>query len=113
MTTYWGGIAWIANSLNQRIEGLPVESIDLTGIREQMKTYVSVPDAGIAGHRTKPKNPLGGFGDQPGSQHSSMDAGLPFSLPFDVHAADTAGMLGQQNIPLSQILEELLGGQAI
>ena len=47
-TTYWSGIAWIAGSLSQRIEGLSLQDIDLKQICERLSTCLSLPDAGLA-----------------------------------------------------------------
>ena len=53
LTKWWSGIAWISGSLAQQIEGAGVSELDLTQINEQMKTFVSLPDAGLAARQAK------------------------------------------------------------
>lgn len=49
MTTYWSGIAWIAGTVKQRLDG--IHDIDLAKITEQLETYVVVSDPGVIGQK--------------------------------------------------------------
>ncbi|KGB77880.2 hypothetical protein CNBG_3718 [Cryptococcus deuterogattii R265] len=49
MTTYWSGIAWIAGTVKQRLDG--IHDIDLAKITEQLETYVVVGDPGVIGQK--------------------------------------------------------------
>jgi hypothetical protein len=71
-TIFWSGIAWIAESLKRRIEGIPLQEIDLKKITEQITTFVSLPDPGLAGHS-----------DQSLADTSNFDDGKP--MPSAVH----------------------------
>lgn len=54
---YWAGTAWISSALKQRIEGIGMEEIDLVNVTEKLKSFVSLPDAGLVG---KSSTNLGG-----------------------------------------------------
>ena len=42
---YWSGVAWVAEALTQRIEG--IKDVDLVSVTEKLATFVSLPDAGL------------------------------------------------------------------
>ncbi|WVQ94609.1 hypothetical protein IAU59_001689 [Kwoniella sp. CBS 9459] len=46
-TTYWGGIAWVAEALAQRVAGIGASDIDLASITEKLSSSVYVADAGV------------------------------------------------------------------
>lgn len=85
LTKYWSGIAWIAGSLEQRIEGLPMDKIDLVGITEKMATYVSLPDAGLAGREGTDSGEPSTGPQQPAARPSMPNTTLPTgTAPFDL-----------------------------
>lgn len=45
--TYWSGVAWVAQALEQRLSGVPAGAIDLGLVTEKLASFVSVPDAGV------------------------------------------------------------------
>lgn len=45
--TYWSGVAWVMAALEKRIEG--IQDVDLSGVTEKLKSFVSLPDAGLIG----------------------------------------------------------------
>ncbi|OCF32312.1 hypothetical protein I316_05980 [Kwoniella heveanensis BCC8398] len=46
-TGYWGGIAWVAEALAQRVAGIGASDIDLASITEKLSSSVYVADAGV------------------------------------------------------------------
>lgn len=50
MTTYWSGVAWIEATLAKRMEG--VQDVDLVDVTERLKSFVSLPDEGLARGRS-------------------------------------------------------------
>lgn len=50
-TTYWSGVAWVAEALEQRIQGIAVGEIDLATVTEKLSSIASIPDAGLL-HRS-------------------------------------------------------------
>lgn len=44
---YWSGVAWVMAALEKRIEGF--QDVDLVGVTEKLKSFVSMPDAGLLG----------------------------------------------------------------
>ncbi|WVF67007.1 hypothetical protein IAT40_001750 [Kwoniella sp. CBS 6097] len=46
-TAYWGGIAWVAEALAQRVAGIGASDIDLASITEKLSSSVYVADAGV------------------------------------------------------------------
>jgi hypothetical protein len=45
--TYWAGVAWVAEALEQQINGIAVSEIDLTSATEKLASIASIPDAGL------------------------------------------------------------------
>ena len=45
--TYWSGVAWVAETLVQRLSGTQAGAIDLVTVTEKLASSVSVPDAGL------------------------------------------------------------------
>jgi len=46
-TTYWSGVAWVAEALKQRLEGTSAGDIDLVGGLEKLGSFVDVGDKGV------------------------------------------------------------------
>jgi hypothetical protein len=44
---YWSGTRWVMAALEKRIEGF--QDVDLQGVTEKLKSFVSLPDAGLVG----------------------------------------------------------------
>lgn len=66
-TTYWAGVAWVAEALEQQIRGIAVSEIDLASVTEKLASIASIPDAGLL-------NQLGG----------NQEDGLETSQVFDL-----------------------------
>lgn len=46
-TKYWAGIAWVAETLAQRVSGINANEIDLATVTEKLSSSVYVADAGV------------------------------------------------------------------
>ena len=46
-TIYWSGVAWVAEALEQRIQGIGASEIDLASVTEKLASVSSIPDAGV------------------------------------------------------------------
>ncbi|WVW83535.1 hypothetical protein I302_105556 [Kwoniella bestiolae CBS 10118] len=44
---FWGGIAWVAEALSQRVAGIGASEIDLASITEKLSASIYVADAGV------------------------------------------------------------------
>lgn len=51
-TLYWAGVAWVAEALEQRIQGIGASEIDLAVVTEKLASVSSIPDAGVL-HRSE------------------------------------------------------------
>ena len=45
-TTYWSGVGWVAEALEQRIKGIRASEIDLARVTENLPIVESAPNAG-------------------------------------------------------------------
>ena len=46
-TVYWSGVAWVAEAMEQRIQGIGASEIDLVSVTEKLASIASVPDPGL------------------------------------------------------------------
>lgn len=46
-STYWSGVAWVAQALEERLSGVAAGSIDLGKVTDKLASFVSVADAGL------------------------------------------------------------------
>ncbi|ORY23128.1 fungal-specific transcription factor domain-domain-containing protein [Naematelia encephala] len=47
LTTYWSGVAWVAEALQQRLSGVQASDLDLKAVTEKLSSSVSVGDPGL------------------------------------------------------------------